>query len=115
MHLRHMYSLGASTAPSKSVHLVTQLQHLGNLLSVELSHKLENLLPAKVCLVRIYRGKLLNLDKQSYQHQTNEEELQMHYCQVDRMGADCIKQCSMKMLAKAIGTCTTCVSTIEQE
>jgi hypothetical protein len=36
---------GPTTAPRKSVHLVTQLQHLGNLLCVELSRKLENLLP----------------------------------------------------------------------
>jgi hypothetical protein len=36
---------GPATAPRKSVHLVTQLQHLGKLLCVELSHKLENLLP----------------------------------------------------------------------
>jgi hypothetical protein len=45
---------GLATAPSKSGHLVARFQHLGKLLCVEMCHKLENLMPAKVCSVRIY-------------------------------------------------------------
>jgi hypothetical protein len=106
---------GPTTAPRKSVHLVTQLQHLGNLLCVELSRKLENLLPG--LLHKDIPREIAELGQIILPTPTHEEDLQMHYCQAVRMGADCIKQCSIKMLpkAKAIGTCTTCVSTIDEE
>jgi hypothetical protein len=45
---------GIATAPSNSGHLMAQFQHLSKLLCVELCHKLENLMPTKVCSVRIY-------------------------------------------------------------
>jgi NADH:ubiquinone oxidoreductase subunit len=87
---------GLATAPSKSGRLVAQFQHPGKLLCVELCHKLEILMPAKVCSVRIYtKGN-------SWTQTNNEKELQMHYWQVDRMGADCINSAQSKCLPKPL-------------
>jgi hypothetical protein len=71
---------GLATAPSNSGHLVAQFQHLDKLLCIELCHKFGKSHACQGLLSKdIYQGKFLNSDKQSYQRQTHEKELQMHY------------------------------------
>jgi hypothetical protein len=89
---------GPTTAPRKSVHLVTQLQHLGNLLCVELSRKLENLLPG--LLRKDIPREIAELGQTILPTPTHEEDLQMHYCQAVRMGADCINSAQSKCFPK---------------
>jgi hypothetical protein len=90
---------GPTTAPRKSVHLVTQLQHLGNLLYVELSRKLENLLPG--LLRKDIPREIAELGQTILPTPTHEEDL-CQYTGVEELCIICAALLPMRMVGKVV-------------